>query len=288
MNFYADDRTYSQYFQEVAQARMPSNAQEERELFERYHEQHDTEARQKIVEGGLRFVVKTAKQYYRGDAEFFKTLIAAGNVGLMVAVDRYRPWVIRCPRCRKNNYVASSKRQRCRHCNRALRHQDAQSYTTRFLTYAAWWINEAIRSELYEAPLVHIPPYKQKELHRAKKNGARVGFTYIPYEDLAVERRDEAQRQLPEQLIYDEEEDLTTLAVQRLLHRLLGSMNDRHAYVLIAYFGLREEAKTFREIAQKLRVCPERVRQIKVEAMEELRKKLMKEQIRSTQDLYVN
>ncbi len=275
MNFYNEDRTYARYFQEVAQAKMPASAREERELFEQYHESGNREARRRIVEGGLRFVVKTAKQYYRGDAEFFKTLIAAGNVGLMVAVDRYKPWVIKCPRCSKANYVASSKRQRCKECNRALRSWEAKSYTTRFLTYAAWWINESIRSELYETPLVHIPPYKQKEMHRERKNGKDVGYTYLPYDET------------PEQLVIDSEAEITNLHVKRLLHQLLSSMSPRHAYVLITYFGLREDPKTFREIAQKLDVCPERVRQIKVEAMKELRKKLTAHKVTQTRDLYL-
>jgi RNA polymerase sigma factor (sigma-70 family) len=275
MNFHSEDRTYARYFQEVAQAKMPANAREERELFERYHETGDTNARQRIVEGGLRFVVKTAKQYYRGDAEFFKTLIAAGNVGLMVAVDRYKPWVIRCPRCNTTNFVATAKRQRCKACNRALRSWEAKSYTTRFLTYAAWWINEAIRSELYDSTLVHIPAYKQKEMHRQRKNGKNVGFTYIPFDET------------PEQFVIDNEAEITNVHVKRLLHQLLSAMNPRHAYVLITYFGLREDPKTFREIAQKLEVCPERVRQIKVEAMQELRKKLLSHRITQTRDLYL-
>ena len=278
MNVYAEDRTHSRYFVEVSRAKMPANASEERALFERYHEHGDTEARRLLVEGGLRFVIKTARQYYRGDPEFLRNLIAAGNVGLMVAVDRYKPWVIRCPRCEKNNYVASPKHQRCQACNRALRHTDAQRYTTRFLTYAAWWITESIRTTLYDASLVHIPPYKQKEHHRARQAGKEAGFTYVSYEETS---------DIADQTV-DGEHYLVERHARRLLHNLLQSLKDRHAYVVIAYFGLREDRKTLREIAEKLGVCPERVRQIKEDALTELRQRLRHINIGSANDVYVN
>lgn len=276
-----EDRVYAQYFRDVSRARMPANAQEERALFDRYLNGGDEEARRLLVEGGLRFVVKTAKQYHRGDTDFLKNLIAAGNVGLMVAVDRYRPWVIKCPRCGKKNYVAAAKRQRCNDCNRALRSRDAQLYTTRFLTYAAWWISEAIRTELYEASLVHIPPYKQKEHHRRRKAGEDVGLNYVPYD----ESLDEFTVQVP---VDDTEEALTNMHARRLLHLLLRDMKDRHAFVIIAYYGLREDPKTLREIAAKLGVCSERVRQIKVDAMQDLRRRLQHLNVRSTSDAYLN
>jgi RNA polymerase primary sigma factor len=276
-----EDRVYAQYFRDVSRARMPANAQEERALFDQYLNQGDVDARRRLVEGGLRFVVKTAKQYHRGDTDFLKNLIAAGNVGLMIAVDRYRPWVIKCPRCDKKNYVAAAKHQRCSVCNRALRSQDAQLYTTRFLTYAAWWISEAIRTELYEASLVHIPPYKQKEHHRMRQAGKEVGLSYIPYD----ESLDEFTVPVP---VGDTEEDLTNMHARQLLHTLLREMKDRHAFVIIAYYGLREDPKTLREIAAKLGVCSERVRQIKVDAMQDLHRRLRTLNVRTTADAYLN
>jgi RNA polymerase primary sigma factor len=280
---FSEDRIYTQYFQDVSRARMPASAQDERRLFERYIRTGDQDARRLIVEGGLRFVIKTAKHYYRGDSDFLKTLIAAGNVGLMVAVDNYRPWVIRCPRssCHVNNYVAHPKGQRCKKCNRALRSWEAEKYTTRFLTYAAWWISEAIRTELYASSLVHIPPYKQKEHHRARKEGKEVGFSYLPYD----ESLDEAVVQVP---MIDTEAVLTDMHARRLLYRMLRTMRDRHAFVVIAYFGLRENPKTLREIASKLGVCSERVRQIKVDAMVELRTRLLANNVQCTSDAYSN
>ena len=258
---------------------MPENALEEQRLFEKYHQFGDLQARRQIIEGGLRFVIKTAKQYYRGDADFLKTLIAAGNVGLITAVDRYRPWVIKCPHCGKPNYVASPNRQRCAECRRSLKRQYAERYTTRFLTYAAWWISEAIRSELYESSLVHIPPYKQKEHHRSRQDGHAVGFAYVAFDDVA-EHVDAA--------VGNTERDSLAQHALDILYNLLRNMTDRKSYVVIAYYGLREDPKTLREIAQKLGVCPERVRQIKEDALEELKTRLMRLNVRRASDICVN
>lgn len=270
---HTDDPIYAQYYVDVSRTRMPESVEEERQLFRRYHEQGDPVARNKIVEGGLRFVIKTAKQYYRGDMDFLKTLIAAGNVGLLVAVDRYMPWVIRCLRCHKQTYVKTAEGQNCPRCGRRLRSKDAERYTTRFLTYAAWWILEAIRTELYENNPVHVPPYKQKEQHRAKQNGIpQHSFTYISLDDH------------PDEIVINHEDSLINGQARKILQSVLSTMNDRQAYVLITYYGLREEPKTLREIAQKLGVCPERVRQIKLQAMRELRHRLQTRKISCVDD----
>ncbi len=288
---YTDSRTYAQYFLEVSRARMPANANEERALFERYHEHGDLEARRLLVEGGLRFVIKTARQYYRGDNEFLHNLIAAGNMGLMVAVDRYRPWMIRCAHCANSNYVAKPRYQRCQQCGHALRQTDAQRYTTRFLTYAAWWITEAIRTTLYDASPVHIPPYKQKEHHRARQAGENAGFTYVSYEEAMSLPSHAPLHQLVNESLNEDhntEEYYEERRTRHVLYKLLQTLKDRHAYVVIAYFGLREDRKTLREIAEKLGVCPERVRQIKEDALNELRSRLRTLRITSLTDVYVN
>jgi RNA polymerase primary sigma factor len=263
----AEDRVYTQYYRDVSRTTMPANAHEERELFRRYYESKDQDARRRIVEGGLRFVIKIARQYHHGNMEFLKTLIAAGNVGLLIAVDRYRPWVILCHHCKKKVYVPHPKRQRCSHCGHALRSKNAEHYTTRFLTYAAWWIAETIRTELYESSLVRIPTYRQKEQPRGSRTEKAHKFYYVSFE----EELDELQETLDE-----DEEAVIASRARDLLHTLLRTMNDRQAYVVIAYYGLREDPKTLKEIGQKLGLCSERVRQIKVNALADLRKQLLR------------
>ncbi|RKX63420.1 MAG: hypothetical protein DRP42_07660, partial [Tenericutes bacterium] len=157
----------------------------------------------------------------------------------------------------------------------------AKPYTTRFLTYAAWWILEAIRKEIYAVTTVHIPPYKQKEHHKARRNGKDAGVHYIAYD----EAMDEHTVKVPTTAVEDGYIDQDA---QRLLHKLLSQIPDRQAYILIAYYGLRDTPKTLREIAYRLDVCSERVRQVKVDALNNLRKLLHNLQITTVQDTYAN
>ncbi|MGD9210064.1 MAG: sigma-70 family RNA polymerase sigma factor [Desulfobacteraceae bacterium] len=280
--------TYTQYFAEINRAKMPANAEEERLLFKRYLEQGDMDARRLLIEGGLRFVIKIARRYSQGDAEILHNLISAGNIGLITAVDRYRPWVIQCS-CGNNNYlITPNERQQCQKCNKPLLSNKAKHYTTRFLTYAAWWIIEAIHSAIYEASLVHIPPYKQKEYYRERRAGRDNGISYFSYETIVPPS---SIHQLINEFIknsQNEEENYAKTHVQNLLYSLLHKLKDRHAYIIIAYYGLREESKTLREIATKLNICPERVRQIKEDALKQLRLCLEEHNIANIDDICWN
>jgi RNA polymerase sigma factor (sigma-70 family) len=271
METQSEDRVYGNYCEELGRVHMPASAMEERILFYRYHECGDPIAKRKLIEGGLRFVVKTAMQFYRGDTDFLKILIAAGNTGLVVAVDRYMPWVIACHICEKANYVQRQTNQRCKACAARLRKQHAQRYATRFLTYAHWWITESIRTELYGISTVHIPPYKQKEHYRRRKAGEEnVGLTYAPYDDTM----EYAATAPTEEVVIENQ-------ACRFIQRLLSKMNPREAYVISTYFGLQEEPKNLREISKTLRISPERVRQLKVKGMTNLRVLLEDNQVSS-------
>jgi RNA polymerase primary sigma factor len=283
----SDDPVYEHYFRDVSQTRMPESALDEQILIYRYHELRDLRARDRLIEGSLRFVVKTARQFHRGDSEFLKTLIAAGNLGLLTAVERYCQWVIPCPSCAKPNYVQRTVFQRCKTCGRRLRKRDAARFNTRFLTYAHWWIIEAIRAELYSAATVHVPPYKQKEHNRRRRNGEFIGPVYMPYDESEVEEPASWQYTVMQHIADTYNDDaVVNNHARTLLHSLLSQLNTRQAYVLIAYYGLREEPKNLREIAATLGVCSERVRQIKERGMRELRRKLRSKQIHCTSDAY--
>lgn len=287
MSIAATDRVYDNYFAEVSKTQMPTSALDEHILFYRYHELNDQKARDRLVEGNLRFVIKTARQYYHGDPEFLKTLIAAGNIGLLTAVERYRQWVIPCPSCGTPNYVKRTARQQCKACRKRLRKRDAQRFATRFLTYAHWWIVEAIRTELYSASIVHVPPYKQKEHNRQRRDGETVGPTYLPYDETDIGEPMRGQHTVMKHIADAfTESEIVNRHAHTLLHTLLNTLNTRQAFVLIAYYGLREEPKNLREIGATLGVCSERVRQIKECGIDELRRRLRNKRIHSTADAF--
>ncbi len=67
----------------------PLNAQEERELFSRMQE-GDTLARDKIIEHNLRLVSHIIRKYY-SSYQYPDDLLSIGSVGLIKAVDSFRP-----------------------------------------------------------------------------------------------------------------------------------------------------------------------------------------------------
>jgi len=86
--------------------------EEERELGRRIREHGDQDALRKLVEGNLRFVVSYTKRY-RGLGVSFLDLIHEGNLGLMEAARRFDP-----------------------------------ERNVKFITYAVWWIRQALTHAL--------------------------------------------------------------------------------------------------------------------------------------------
>lgn len=101
--------------------------EEEKEIARRAKE-GDEEALKKLVESNLRFVVSVAKQY-TGYGLPFSELIAAGNLGLLEAAKRFDP-------------------------DRGVK----------FISYAVWWIRQAIMQALSQQTGAVRIPLKQSHL----------------------------------------------------------------------------------------------------------------------------
>lgn len=105
---------------------------EERDLFLELADQGISEARKqeirsRILGANLRFVFRQAKYHSRNDPDILEELIGAGNEGLLVGLEKYDP---------------------------------SKGY--RFLTYAGWWINQRILSQMGKFRIVALPPWKQQ------------------------------------------------------------------------------------------------------------------------------
>src|SRR5213078_4657765 len=119
---YSDASTLAAYLREIS--KLPRlTPEEERELGERIQRDGDEDALAHLVECNLRFVVSYAKRY-RGLGLPFLDLIHEGNLGLIEAARRFDP-----------------------------------TRNVKFITYAVWWIREAIMHVLAEQTrAVSFPP----------------------------------------------------------------------------------------------------------------------------------
>jgi RNA polymerase primary sigma factor len=123
----------NQYLQEIA--RVPRLTPErERELGRRIQDSSDKTALEELVKANLRFVVSYAKRY-RNAHVLFLDLINEGNIGLIHAAKKYDP--------EKN---------------------------VKFITYAVWWIRQAILHALSEqAGAFRLPPKRANLMYRLEK-----------------------------------------------------------------------------------------------------------------------
>lgn len=211
-------------------------------------------ARDQLISGILRFVVKVAKEYaYRTrgpnfDSEFLAALISAGNVGLLVAADRF----------------------------------DA-SRNNKFITYAAWWVREKILEELDSQGVIRVPAHKQKALRAQRKYGAGADAEppHVTLEEVsAIDDAGHADNRLETNLMQAYGLSVLRQALEAL------SLRERDKYIVLAYFGSREEPKNLRQISNRLDLSSERVRQIKKNTMDLLRTYLQNNRVGGLHDVF--
>ncbi len=142
------------YLQEIS--RVPRLTPErERELGKRVQEQNDKAALEELVRANLRFVVSYAKRYRNAHVHFLD-LINEGNIGLIHAAKKYDP-----------------------------------DKNVKFITYAVWWIRQAILHALSEqGGAFRLPPKRANLMYRLDKAiaAAMNDNNHIPTpEELALE-----------------------------------------------------------------------------------------------------
>jgi RNA polymerase primary sigma factor len=139
----------NQYLQEIA--RTPRLTPEREKELGRRIQENDKAALEELVKGNLRFVVSYAKRYRNGHV-LFLDLINEGNIGLIHAAKKYDP--------EKN---------------------------VKFITYAVWWIRQAILHALSEqAGAFRLPPKRANLMYRLEKAIATAmteGSGHIPTPD---------------------------------------------------------------------------------------------------------
>jgi RNA polymerase primary sigma factor len=235
----------------------------------------DEHARKAMIRSNLRLVINIAKRYIFLGSPFLD-LIEEGNLGLMKAVDKFNP---------KKGF--------------------------RFSTYAAWWIRQAImRSIGQQDKTVRLPVYMNELIAKWKRTREQLTqkLNRLPTsEEIAKKLRisktkmndinywqtsktsslDEPIGEEGDNQIMDMIEDATAISpsdeVERFFNKermddLLDKMAPREKKVLNMRFGMVDgKPRTLAEVADKLKVSRERIRQIEEKALMKL-KKMVEEQ----------
>ncbi len=262
----AHDASVQRYLKELRKYPPMSRKEEEKTL--QRARKGDTKAIERLITSNLRFVVSVALEY-QGRGVLLSDLIAEGNMGLMEALKRF---------------------------------DEKRGY--KFISYAVWWIRQAILNALKRTSTVSMPANRQEDMDRmARRWGqmtqelGRVPTLDEVALDMKISRKraeralrcvrsdlslesplDPAGEQTLLQVLKteDPDPDLRVLERDRLelvSESLMGSLDNREAEVIRAYFGLDgEERRTLGEIGGNLGVTRERVRQIRNRALGKLRR----------------
>ena len=206
---------------------------EERALGHRIRHDADQTAVTRLVEANLRFVVSFAKRY-RGLGVSFLDLIHEGNLGLIEAARRFDP-----------------------------------SRNVKFITYAVWWVREAMVHLLADQTRAFsFPPKLFAALHASSED--------VSLSD-PVTRSDGQSRELADVLPQDQvppvEDEMIHQSDLNELADALHDLDGKEFEVMRLRFGLGDdEPHTLQEIGDRLHLTRERVRQIESRAKDKLRR----------------
>jgi len=263
----------SHYLHEISQIPLLTAAQEQ-DLAERIQRWGEEAARQQLMRANLRLVVNMAKRYAPDhDQDVLLDLIQDGNIGLMRAVDRFKP-----------------ERQ------------------TRFSTYAVYWIRQAILRALKARRIVRLPENvvdqvllmqrTRQKLYQilgrtptSEEIAQEMGITLpeierlesastdiVSLEQTVRGQQDDEAAQLQDLLEDDEAPRPQIMAQKEMVRGLVASavetLPPRERRVVELRFGLgNAEPHTLEDIGHLFGISRERVRQLQNGALKRLRER---------------
>lgn len=238
----------------------------------------DMEALNRLIQSNLKFVVKIASRYQNRGLSLSE-LISEGNIGLLKAIEKFEP-----------------------------------EKDIKLISYAIWWIKQRIMLAISEKnSLIRVPLGKSSQANRIKAISDRM-FTKTgqsPTDEelgelLSVDTKmiDQLRTNVIDTLSIDELtvtssnqevnigsnlEDKSTLDPQTLyyrdrlkkkLNKAIENLEDREAEIIRTYYGInkQQKARNFAQIAEKMGLSRERVRQIQKEALKKILSDLQPEE----------
>jgi len=256
------DETISNYFKEVRKSVLVT-PEEEIKLAIRI-QKGDEKAKDELVKANLKFVISIAKEY-QGQGLSLSDLISEGNLGLVRAATRYD-----------------------------------HTKGFRFISYAVWWIKEAILKSLNDnSRIIRLPANVIKKLSDLRKevdkfeskNGRPATDSDLVDEDgetletpktpSCTSLNDVINEDGDELYCLLEDNNSTTEKeifsqddkIKKEIKNILSKLDPREKEVLECYFGINKEydSMTLEAIGEKYNLTKERIRQIKEKAIRRIR-----------------
>jgi RNA polymerase primary sigma factor len=258
-----NENTLAVYLKEIN--RIPLLTRKEEDLCAREAVKGSLEAQNRLISANLRFVVNVAKKY-QGQGIPLEDLISEGNLGLFNAIKRY---------------------------------DVDKGY--HFISYAVWWIRQAILKAIYEkSRMIRLPlnrvnelvqiekarKYIQEENSEMKEVAKMLDMDPGHVEDLISISRDMVSLENP---LYDEKDSSTLgdfieasryrppeaqaidAALREDIELVLDRLEEKEADVIRFRYGLGDKVPlSLKEIGDRFNLTKERIRQIEKKAIKRL------------------
>ncbi len=257
-------------------SKFPVLTQEDEKRLGNRIQKGDNNAVRELIESNLKFVVSYVKKY-RGMGIGMFDLINEGNLGLIEAAKRFDP-----------------------------------DRNVKFISYAVWWIRQAIIHALTRySRAYHLPQKLSAKISEMKRKVAalktelnreptreeiakKMGITQDKVEDLEIlngkdvslsdkyfEEGVEIEDRIQDDLAPSVEYQIIKNSIQQQIREMLGELDDKEANVIKLRFGLDDDkARTLQEIGDMLNLSRERIRQIEQKAMRKLARSQRLQQLR--------
>jgi RNA polymerase primary sigma factor len=275
--FEGGENILSTYLREIN--KVPLLSREEEDTVAREAARGNKSARDRLINGNLRFVVNVAKKY-QGQGLSIMDLISEGNIGLMNAVERY---------------------------------DVEKGY--HFISYAVWWIRQAILKAICEkSRMIRLPLNRANELVQIQKARKLVQDSQsreaeirevarllnmdkehvtelinISREHVSLDNPISADRDSSslEEFIEDEQHEAPeqyamSRALKQDIEGVLDTLDQKEAIVIRFRYGLGDCAPlSLKELGDRFNLTKERIRQIEKKAIKRLQHPIRRRLLRS-------